>query len=91
MSIPVLGQPQPPAGGVIPMLTATLQEIVPILQEIASNTAPPAQHIYALHPVDERSWLVYCLACSEKEARYVHPCEVDGGGGTIPPAGITLS
>lgn len=37
-------------------------------------------HEYALQPTDESGqyWLSYCISCSNKQQRYVHPCEVKG-------------
>lgn len=49
-------------------------------------------HTYALQPTDEQgqTWLVYCVACSQKQERFVHPCESKGEH-HIPPSTFALA
>lgn len=70
----VLGK-GPESANPLVMLAEVMERQNGILSQIATNTAPEARHIYALHPVGKDTFLTYCLACSEPVNSPIYPCE----------------
>jgi hypothetical protein len=82
----VPGRPSPTNNPLL-VLAGACDNIVGELRKMNEGT-----HEYALQPTDEegQTWLVYCIACSNKQQRYVHPCEVKGEH-LIPPSTFALA
>lgn len=103
MGIPDLSQNKNQPSGWDILITAlqaqhdTSLAIARGIQQIAANTAKVEQHLYTLQISEEPGvWIVYCLACSEVEQRFVHPCKVHeqaislGGHPDVPPPILRL-
>lgn len=69
----LLGKDPSTSNPLLVLATAIEHQTNAIIQ-IANNTTPEGRHIYAYEEVEPNLWVGYCLACSEAQKRFVHPC-----------------
>lgn len=79
---------RPPSDNPLLVLAGKMDEVVTQLKRMNEGV-----HEYALQPTDEEgnSWLVYCIACSNKQQRYVHPCQVKDADHQVPPSTFVVA
>jgi hypothetical protein len=80
-SLRVPGRPEP--GNPLVMLTAALDRNSEVLVEgfnkVLTLVSAQQRHVYALEPVSNEQgegFMSYCLACSEEQGAFIHPCRL---------------
>jgi hypothetical protein len=87
------GRPQRDGGNPLVLLSTALEGQSQVIRDglnaILQLMSKGQEHIYGLQPVEHENasgWMTYCLACSNAQQRYVHPCAVvDAGSLQVPP------